>query len=107
VALSPFAQINYSYSDDFSTNKAMTDSFSHSGFVDSLSDYYLSGFLMYIGRGNYRNLGSFEGFDPDNNAFINYAFPSEKELGNITNAHISLALMSDETGYFLLYIKAD
>jgi len=70
------AQDLYSYFDDFSTDKAMVDSYSHSTFVDTLPPIHLAGHLMYsfYPPGN-RTLGFYEGFMIGGEAYLKYKFP--------------------------------
>lgn len=75
-AMQTHAEGTYSYFDDFGSNKAITDSYLHSPFVDTLPYIYLDGLLAYsyVSPGN-RVLGFYKGFEVDANAFLYYRFP--------------------------------
>ena len=88
----------YVYSDDFSTDKAKWDSYSHSPFVDSLPGVYLYGLLMYtyVSGGN-RALGFYSGFEADADARLCYRFPLSGEQGIITFGTIGIQVICDSS----------
>jgi len=64
------------YRDDFSTDKAMTDSYSHSDFLDELPDPWpLDGFLRYEPPTGDRALTLYCGSEGDRYGWLVYAFP--------------------------------
>jgi hypothetical protein len=67
------------YFDDFSTDKAASDSHSHSAFLESPPDVAGPGFLMYVvGIPDKRSLGFHAGFwVTDLEATLEYEFPLE------------------------------
>ena len=84
---------DYEYSDDFSTDKARTDSYSHSEFVDSLPWVHLDGVLMYSGVPPNRVLGFYGGFDPGFCAKLYYRFPLDAGPCLIWQSEVALAVL--------------
>ena len=66
----------YVYSDDFSTGKAMVDSYWHSEFLEELPDTWpLAGFLLYESPWGDTRLTLYGGSQPDSYAWLKYEFP--------------------------------
>lgn len=66
----------YTYFDDFSTDKAMADSYSHSDFVVDLPDPWpVEGFLRYEAHLSDRMLAFYYGSSLDSYAWLRYEFP--------------------------------
>lgn len=94
------AQVTYSYEDDFSTDKAVGDSYLHSPLVDALPPLFLDGLLMYsYETPDNRVLGFYKGFEEGADGFLSYRFPIGG--GNIgsTAGHLEFDLGS-VFGYF-------
>ena len=73
-----FGGSDYSYIDDFSTDKAMEDSYSHSVFLEELpSAWPDAGFLMYRRGSTYDYLAMYAGVAFDASALLSYSFPLE------------------------------
>ena len=67
---------DYAYLDDFSTDKAVLDSYSHSVFLDELpSPWPVGGFLMYHRGAELDYLAFYSGMGNDASARLYYSFP--------------------------------
>lgn len=75
----PAEAADYEYGDDFSTDKAMTDSYEHSVFLTSLpSPWPVAGFLTYQRGAEYDNLAFYSGSGDGAQARLFYTFPLER-----------------------------
>ena len=70
---------DYAYLDDFSTDMAMLDSYSHSEFLEELpSPWPVAGFLMYHRGPESDYLAFYSGMGNDASARLSYAFPLDR-----------------------------
>jgi hypothetical protein len=84
---------DYVYADDFSTDKAALDSYSHSEFLDELPEPWpLSGFLIYESYISHRTLSFYCGSGNDSYARLRYRFPLEGGCGGFTSATVELTI---------------
>lgn len=92
------AQDEYIYSDNYSTDQAINDSYLHSPFVDSLPHVYLYGVLMYRDvPAVHRALGFYSGWEVDADAYLNYNFPLGGEQGIITFGTVEIQVLCDSS----------
>jgi hypothetical protein len=84
---------DYEYQDDFSTDKAEIDSYSHSDILDEMPEIWLDGFLIYDGLPPDRALKFYGGFDPLMFATLCYRFPLSDDPYIITECEIGLSLL--------------
>ncbi len=90
----------YAYSDDFSTDKAMVESYSHSEFLQELPDPWpLGGFLRYEWNGSDRILTFYYGSAFDAYAWLKYRFPLDGSSGPYSTATVGLSLVRNLSGY--------
>jgi hypothetical protein len=90
----------YAYSDDFSTDKAMVDSYLHSDFLQELPDPWpVSGFLRYEWYQDNRMLTFYYGSGHDSQAWLKYRFPLDGGAGTYSSAVVHLSLVHNWYGY--------
>ena len=90
---------DYVYTDDFSADKAMFDSYSHSDFLEELPDPWpVQGFLVYESYISPRTLSFYCGSGSDAYAWLRYRFPLEGGRPEYTSATVELSL-EDNWGY--------
>jgi hypothetical protein len=90
---------DYVYTDDFSTDKAMFDSYSHSDFLEQLPDPWpVQGFLLYESYISHRTLSFYCGSGYDSYAWLRYRFPLAGARGEYASAVVELSL-EDNWGY--------
>lgn len=98
----------YRYFDDFSTDKAITDSYFHSLFYDIPPDISLGGFLSYINMEGGRTLGFFRGFMVDAYAYLDYRFPLDGGSDPLIGGTIELDVwVVGYNGHLCLYESYD
>jgi hypothetical protein len=94
----------YTYSDGFSTDKAMTDSYEHSEFLEDLPDPWpLDGFLRYEPYGSDRMLTFYYGSGYDSYAWLEYELPLDGGSSGVefTSAVVELELVNAWEGGFI------
>jgi hypothetical protein len=90
---------DYVYADDFSSDRALLDSYSHSEFLEELPEPWpVSGFLIYESYISHRTLSFYCGTGSDAYAWLRYRFPLEQGPGGFTSATVELTL-EDNRGY--------
>jgi len=91
------ASVPYLYSDNFSTDIARTDSYSHSAFVESVPPVRLFGLLAYgLSPSGSRALGFYGGFEVDGDAYLYYRFPLTSDSGEIHDGQLAFDLLPDQ-----------
>jgi len=89
----------YAYYDDFSTDKAMTDTYFHSDFLQELPDPWpLGGFLKYEWYYDNRVLSFYYGSGYDSQAWLKYRFPFDGCAGAYSSALVQLSLVNEWNG---------
>lgn len=89
LSMQASATETYGYLDDFSTDRAMTDSYLHSQLVLVPPEITLEGVLMY-GTGNTgRSLYFYSGFLVDGYAFLYYRFPLDDSITGISDGVVA------------------
>jgi hypothetical protein len=94
----------YVYSDDFSTDQAMIDSYEHSEFVEGLPDPWpLDGFLRYQSYSRDRMLTFHYGSACDSYAWLKYELPLAGSAGGVGfySAVVELEIVNDWEGGFI------
>lgn len=90
---------DYVYTDDFSTDKAMTDSYEHSEFHDYPPDPWPeTGFLVYEPNGSMHVLAFYSGYAYDANAQMKYRFPIDGDLTQIATASLEFDIVDNFGG---------
>jgi len=87
---------DYVYSDDFSTDKAMVDSYWHSVFLEELPDPWpVEGFLLYESYISHRTLSFYDGMGNDAYAWLRYRLPLEGGSTEYGSAVVELELVDN------------
>jgi hypothetical protein len=88
------AQDLYDYADDFSTDRARTESFTHATFLDSLPDVPpATGYLVYGDPGDGgRALGFYKGSNGAD-AYLFYRLPRGATMTSVTSGHLAFDLV--------------
>jgi len=95
----PAAAQMYGYSDGFSTDKLLTDSWYHSAVLDTTPDPWPEdGFLMYEKESDDRMLRFYYGLAHDAYAWVKYRFPLEATGEVYSSATVGLSLVHNWYG---------
>jgi hypothetical protein len=100
VCTVPASAQRYTYADDFSTDKAMTDSYFHSDCLQELPEQWpIGGFFMYEWFGSNRALSFYYGSAHDSYTWLKYKFPLDGSGGAFSSAVVELSLLDEWSGY--------
>ena len=110
LGISAAQEADYIYADDFSTDKAIVDSYAHSEFLESLPDPWPGpGFLIYEYAGHpNRALAFYRGLWNDSDARVYYCFPLDVGRGLVTAGVLALDIAySEELSLVRLWVSYD